>query len=319
MSLRWPTGRGWGNPVLDKLSSIIHMENIRLYRDDGLSVTRKAPGPEMEHIKKKLIAIFKMHGLKVTADANLLPTDLLDATIDFKFGKFWPYRKPNGSGHHPSSITKQLPRMINNRITQPSCYRESFNNAIPPYAEALKKAGHSPRMACPMHSTISPNRKKSRKRNITCFNPPNNRLHKIYDKFNVKLNFSCMPNMARMAKSHNGKLTNPPPKLTRCHATTEQNLNVRLTANAEPNQIESQIVGEGKRGDRLVGAAYSSKEHTEWRRLQRKNLNILGLLKREEWPQCHRESSWQVRQSQKEKEQSRQSRAPDREGGRESR
>ena len=41
-------------------------------------------------------------------------------------------------------------------------------------------------------------------------------------------------------------------------------------------------------------------------------------MKRKEWPQCHRESSWQVRQSrlcQKEKEQSRQPRAPDHEGG----
>ena len=44
----------------------------------------------------------------------------------------------------------------------------------------------------------------------------------------------------------------------------------------------------------------------------------LGLPKRKEWPQCHRESSWQERRSrpcQKEKEQSRQSRAPDHEGG----
>ena len=54
------------------------------------------------------------------------------------------------------------------------------------------------------------------------------------------------------------------------------------------------------------------------RRLQRKNLNILGLPKRKEWPRCHRESSWQVHRSrfcQKEKEQSRQSRVPDHEGG----
>ena len=44
------------------------------------------------------------------------------------------------------------------------------------------------------------------------------------------------------------------------------------------------------------------------------NLSILGLPKRKEWPQCHRESSWQERQSrpcQKEKEQSRLSRVPD--------
>ena len=72
-------------------------------------------------------------------------------------------------------------------------------------------------------------------------------------------------------------------------------------------QNESQIVKEEKRNGRLVGAAETSKARAEWRRLQRKNLNILGLPKRKEWPQCHRESSWQERRSrpcQKEKEQS---------------
>ena len=49
-----------------------------------------------------------------------------------------------------------------------------------------------------------------------------------------------------------------------------------------------------------------------------KLVNILGLPKRKEWPQCHRESSWQVHRSrtcQKEKEQSRLSRVPDHDGG----
>ena len=83
-------------------------------------------------------------------------------------------------------------------------------------------------------------------------------------------------------------------------------------------QNESQTGEEEKKNGRLVGAAETSKEHAEWRRLQRKNLSILGLPKRKEWPQCHRESSWQERRSrpcQKEKEQSRQSRVPDHEGG----
>ena len=41
---------------------------------------------------------------------------------------------------------------------------------------------------------------------------------------------------------------------------------------------------------------------------------ILGLL-RKEWPQCYRKISWQVRRlCQKEREQSRQSKVPDREG-----
>ena len=83
-------------------------------------------------------------------------------------------------------------------------------------------------------------------------------------------------------------------------------------------QNESQTVGEEKKSGRLVGAAETSKERTEWRRLQRKNLSTLGLLKTKEWPQCHKVSSWQVRWSrpcQKEKKQSRQSKAPVREGG----
>ena len=50
-----------------------------------------------------------------------------------------------------------------------------------------------------------------------------------------------------------------------------------------------------------------------------KNLSILGLLKRKQWSQCYRESSWQVRRSrlcQNKKEQSRLSRAPNHEGER---
>ena len=68
----------------------------------------------------------------------------------------------------------------------------------------------------------------------------------------------------------------------------------------------------------LVGAAETSKECAGWCRFPRKNLSILCLLKRKEWSQCHKWSSWQVRHSrlcQKEKEQSRLSRAPDRKEG----
>ena len=68
------------------------------------------------------------------------------------------------------------------------------------------------------------------------------------------------------------------------------------------------------RNGRLVGVAETSKERAEWHRLQQNNISILSLLKRKEWPQCHRESSWQLRQShlcQIKKEQSRLFRAPD--------
>ena len=62
-------------------------------------------------------------------------------------------------------------------------------------------------------------------------------------------------------------------------------------------QNESKIAEE-KRNGRVVGAAETSKERAEWRRLQQRNLSILGLLKRKEWPRYHRKSSWQIRQGQ---------------------
>ena len=84
-------------------------------------------------------------------------------------------------------------------------------------------------------------------------------------------------------------------------------------------QNGSQKKGQEKSSGSLVGAAETSKELAEWRRFQWKNFSILDLLKRKEWPRCHRESSWQARRSrlcQKEKEQSHLSRVLDREGER---
>ena len=83
-------------------------------------------------------------------------------------------------------------------------------------------------------------------------------------------------------------------------------------------QNESQTGGEEKKNGRLYGAAETGKDRAEWRRIQRKNLSILGLPKRKEWPQCHKESSWQEHRScpcQKKKEHSRLSRISDHEGG----
>ena len=52
-----------------------------------------------------------------------------------------------------------------------------------------------------------------------------------------------------------------------------------------------------KRNGRLVGAVKTSKELTEWRRLQLKNLNKMSLPKRKGWPWRHKVSSWKGRQS----------------------
>ena len=76
---------------------------------------------------------------------------------------------------------------------------------------------------------------------------------------------------------------------------------------------------DGRKREEKWQTSWCCKERAEWRSLQRKNLNILGLPKRKEWPHCRKDSSWQVRRSrlcQNEKEQSRLSRVPDHEGER---
>ena len=93
-----------------------------------------------------MIRIFQDEGLKITIEANLHVTDFLDVMLDLRSGKYYPYRKPNNEllyvhakSNHPPNIIKQLPGMINQRISGLSFNEEEFNKAIPPYEDALKK------------------------------------------------------------------------------------------------------------------------------------------------------------------------------------
>ena len=82
-------------------------------------------------------------------------------------------------------------------------------------------------------------------------------------------------------------------------------------------QIESKIIEEEKRNGRIDGAAETSKERAERRRLQQRNLNILGLLKKRKSGLSATERAagkYAGAALAKKKEQSRLSRAPDHEG-----
>ena len=131
--------------------------------------------------------------------------------------------------------------MINDRISKLSHNQESFNQASPLYTEALKNSGYRTNMtynkAVSAESKNDKQRKKctyknKRKRNVIWFNPPYNeevqtnigktffnlinkhflthhKLHKICNKFNVKLSYSCMPNMMSIINNHNRNLLHP--------------------------------------------------------------------------------------------------------------
>ena len=73
----------------------LNQSNNGLYRDDGLIVLDKCPGPKRERIIKDLHKLFKSHGLRITIASTGPVADFLDVTLDLSDGTYKPYRKPN--------------------------------------------------------------------------------------------------------------------------------------------------------------------------------------------------------------------------------
>ena len=217
--------------LLKHMENIFDREYVGLYRDDGLAVLKNTSGPQTDRIRKQLIKLFQEHGLKITVELNLIQTDFLDVTFNLNTRKFWPYRKPNDSplyinkqSNHPPSIKKQIPAMINDRLTQLSASEEEFKKAAPIYDQALQASGYNTNLE--YNSKSSRRRNTRRKRNIVWFNPPfsdhvdtnigqeflklvdkhfppHHKLRKICNRNSIKISYSCMPNMATIISGHN--------------------------------------------------------------------------------------------------------------------
>ena len=70
---------------------------------------------------------------------------------------------------------KNLPKSISKRLSTNSKDAQIFNEACPPYTDALKKNGHNTNLQFDRACTDKNNEKnKTRKRKITLFNPPFN-------------------------------------------------------------------------------------------------------------------------------------------------
>ena len=126
--------------------------------------------------------------------------------------------------NHPPHIKKELPKMISKRISQLSSSEKIFNDEAPVYNEALRLAGYEEKIT---FSQPKPKQKKrKRNRNILWFNPPwsdkvqtniakrflglidkhfpkDSPLHKYFNRNNVKVSYSCMPNIASKISGQN--------------------------------------------------------------------------------------------------------------------
>ena len=177
--------------------------------------------------------IFKENGLNITVECNLVITDFFDVTFDLKSGTYYPYRKQNNEilyihkqSNHPPSIIKQIPSMISKRVSDISCDSYHFNKTAPDYNTAIKKSGFNENIK---YSPSQP-KQRNKKRQIIWFNPPYSvnvktnvgklfmrlidkhfpRHHKLFNRNNVKLSYSCMPSMKNVIQKHNSKIMEDP-------------------------------------------------------------------------------------------------------------
>ena len=158
----------------------------------------------------------------------------LDVSLNLETGKHTPYRKPNDTplyinknSNHPPNIIKQLPQMIQTRLSDLSSDAHEFNEVKDQYATALSNSGFHNQLK---FSKSTP-RKWNHKRNIIWFNPPYNqavennigreflslinqnfpphhKYRKIFNRNNVKLSYSCTSNIKAIISNHNKKILN---------------------------------------------------------------------------------------------------------------
>jgi hypothetical protein len=215
------------------LITMKHGHKFGLYRDDGLGIIKATPR-QIELIKKYLCALFNNHGLKITIEANKKIVNFLDVTLNLTTGKYHPYSKPNNTplyvhskSNHPPSVLRNIPLFINKRLTEISSDQDSFEQASPPYQQALDKSCYNHKLQFKHLLNLTTNKKtRSRKRKIIWYNPPysknvstnvgqsflkiideefpaNHPLHKIFNRNTVKISYSCMPNIKQTIDGHN--------------------------------------------------------------------------------------------------------------------
>ena len=218
--------------IQNKLSESYNINNFGLYRDDGLAVFENISGPGSERIKKHLQSTFRQYGLEIIIECNKTIVDFLDITMNLSNGTYKPYAKPdnqlqyiNTQSNHPPNVIKQIPRTIEQRLSDHSSNEEIFAQAKIPYEKALKESGYQQQLSFkPTKNTNTTS--KNRKRNITWFNPPYNKnvmtkignkflklidkhfprhhkYNKLFNRNTVKVSYSCTKNMKSIIQSHN--------------------------------------------------------------------------------------------------------------------
>ena len=162
-----------------------------------------------------------------------------DLTLNLSTGKYEPYSKPdnkplyiNMKSNHPPNIIKNLPESISRHINKLSSDKTVFNNSKELFNNTLFISGFDHKIKFRLLTENKDrSRDKNRGRKIVWFNPPcscnvatnigkkflllldkqfpkPHKLSKVFNRNNVKVSYSSMPNFASTINSHNKKILN---------------------------------------------------------------------------------------------------------------
>ena len=160
----------------------------------------------------------------------------MNVTFDLRTHKCYRYRKDSNQllyiikqSIHPPTIIKQIPSMVSRRISDISCNKEYFDKATPAYNNAFKIVGFNENIQ--FTSTAPPRRNHNRK--AIWFSPPysvnvktnigriflrliekhfprHDNYCKLFNRNNIKISYSCMPNMTSVIRKHSISLLRDP-------------------------------------------------------------------------------------------------------------
>ena len=210
--------------------------NLGLYRDDGLGITTGTP-KQNENMKKAICKVFRNHGLEVTATANQKKVQFLDIELDLTNQTFSPYIKKGDiplyvhkNSNHPKSVTRNIPKAVNKRLSALSSNQEIFDKIAPIFQEALKKSGYNYKLTYKPNDEPQKRKNRSSNNRVKCwFNPPysiavktnvgkkflqlinkhfpkQNPLSKLINRKKVKMSYRNTPNLKKQIASHNSKI-----------------------------------------------------------------------------------------------------------------
>ena len=213
-------------------SNKYNKKDIGFYQDDGLAVLKNKSGPQAERIKKDFQNVFRENDLNVVIKCNLKIVNYLDVTLNLN-NTYTPFSKPNNEinyihkeSNHPLSIIKQVSFSIESHLSSLSSNEKTFNESTPIYQEELKKSGYDYKLKYQQNTSTA----NSTEKKIIWFNPPysmniaanvgryflnlinkhfppHHKFSKIFNRNNMKISYSCMPNMKSRISTSNKKVT----------------------------------------------------------------------------------------------------------------